>query len=84
VTSRPGAINYWNGLKDSPPQMQTCPATFANVLKPDDQAEPVNEKYAERRLGRGSTNTAQENSRPGAAAQSLGSAPYRPARPITA
>ncbi|MFI6216906.1 hypothetical protein ACIBCD_33330 [Nocardia brasiliensis] len=42
-------INYWDELKDSPSQMETCFAIFANVLELDDEGEPVNEKYAERR-----------------------------------
>lgn len=42
-------INYWDELKDSPSQMEACFAIFANVLELDDQGEPANEKYAERR-----------------------------------
>ncbi|NNH75270.1 hypothetical protein HLB23_36380 [Nocardia uniformis] len=42
-------INYWDELKDSPSQMEICFAIFANVLELDDQGEPVNEKFAERR-----------------------------------
>nr|BFE61239.1 hypothetical protein GCM10020063_057650 [Dactylosporangium thailandense] len=42
-------INYWDELKDSPSQMETCFAIFANVLELDEQGEPINEKYAERR-----------------------------------
>ena len=42
-------INYWDELKDSPSQMEICFAVFANVLELDDQGEPINEKYAERR-----------------------------------
>jgi hypothetical protein len=42
-------INYWDELKDSPSQMETCFAIFANVLELDDRGEPTNEKYAERR-----------------------------------
>jgi hypothetical protein len=42
-------INYWDELRDSPSQMETCFAIFANVLELDDRGEPVNEKYAERR-----------------------------------
>ncbi|BCY08830.1 hypothetical protein [Actinoplanes sp. L3-i22] len=42
-------INYWDELKDSPSQMETCFAIFANVLELDDAGEPTNEKYAERR-----------------------------------
>jgi hypothetical protein len=42
-------INYWDELKDSPSQMETCFAVFVNVLELDECGEPVNEKYAERR-----------------------------------
>lgn len=42
-------IDYWTELKDSPSQMETCFAIFANVLELDELGEPVNEKYAERR-----------------------------------
>ena len=42
-------IEYWDELKDSPSQMETCFAIFANVLELDDQGEPTNEKYADRR-----------------------------------
>jgi hypothetical protein len=42
-------INYWDELKDSPSQMETCFAIFANVLELDDNGQPLNEKYAERR-----------------------------------
>jgi hypothetical protein len=42
-------INYWDELKDSPSQMETCFAIFANVLELDDAGEPVNEKRAEQR-----------------------------------
>lgn len=42
-------IDYWDELKDSPSQMETCFAIFANVLELDDDGEPVNEKHAERR-----------------------------------
>ena len=42
-------INYWDELRDSPSQMETCFAIFANVLELDDSGEPVNEKYAETR-----------------------------------
>ena len=41
-------IEYWDELKDSPSQMETCSAIFANVLELDDQGEPTNEKYAGR------------------------------------
>lgn len=42
-------INYWDDLRDSPSQMETCFAIFVNVLELDDSGEPVNEKYAEAR-----------------------------------
>lgn len=42
-------IDYWDELKDSPSQMETCFAIFANVLEFDETGEPVNEKYAEQR-----------------------------------
>ena len=42
-------IDYWAELRDSPSQMETSYAIFANVLELDDRGEPVNEKYAERR-----------------------------------
>jgi hypothetical protein len=42
-------INYWDALKGSPSQMETCFAIFVNVLELDDDGEPTNEKYAERR-----------------------------------
>jgi len=42
-------IDYWDELKDSPSQMETCFAIFANVLELDDNGQPLNEKYAERR-----------------------------------
>jgi len=42
-------IDYWDDLKHSPSQMETCFAIFANVLELDDQGGPLNEKYAERR-----------------------------------
>ncbi|MFG1948736.1 hypothetical protein [Nonomuraea sp. NPDC048826] len=42
-------VNYWDELKDSPSQMETCFAVFANVLELDDHGLPINEKYAERR-----------------------------------
>jgi hypothetical protein len=42
-------IDYWAELADSPSQMETCFAIFVNVLELDDQGEPINEKYAERR-----------------------------------
>jgi hypothetical protein len=42
-------IDDWDELKDSPSQMETCFAIFANVLELDEQGNPINEKYAERR-----------------------------------
>jgi hypothetical protein len=42
-------IDYWDELRDSPSQMETCFAIFANVLELDEEGEPVNEKHAERR-----------------------------------
>ena len=42
-------IEYWDELRDSPTQPETVFAIFANVLELDDQGEPVNEKYAQRR-----------------------------------
>jgi hypothetical protein len=42
-------INYWDELRDSPSQMETCFAIFANVLELDDSGQPINEKYAEKR-----------------------------------
>ena len=42
-------VDYWRELADSPSQMETCFAIFANVLELDDRGEPTNEKYAERR-----------------------------------
>lgn len=42
-------IEYWDELRDSPSQMETLFAIFANVLELDGGGEPVNEKYAERR-----------------------------------
>jgi hypothetical protein len=42
-------INYWDELKESPSQMETCFAIFANVLELDEAGEPVNEKHAEQR-----------------------------------
>lgn len=42
-------INYWDELKDSPSQMETCFAICANVLELDESGAPINEEYAERR-----------------------------------
>ncbi len=42
-------INYWDELQDSPSQMETCFAIFANVLELDNAGQPVNARYAERR-----------------------------------
>ena len=41
--------SYWDDLRDSPSQMETCFAIFANVLEFDADGEPTNEKYGERR-----------------------------------
>lgn len=42
-------INYWDELKESPTLAEVCFAIFANVLELDDEGQPLNEKYAERR-----------------------------------
>lgn len=42
-------IAYWDELRDSPSQMETLFAIFANNLRLDADGEPTNEKYAERR-----------------------------------
>lgn len=42
-------IDYWPELADSPSQMETCFAIFANVLELYDAGNPTNEKHAERR-----------------------------------
>jgi len=42
-------INYWDAVRESPSQLETCFAIFANVLELDDHGDPVNEKQAERR-----------------------------------
>jgi hypothetical protein len=42
-------IDYWEELRESPSQMEICFAIFANVLELDEQGEPANEQYAERR-----------------------------------
>ncbi|MBA0053695.1 hypothetical protein E0L36_23360 [Streptomyces sp. AJS327] len=42
-------IDYWADLRDSPSQLEICVAIFANVLELDEDGEPLNEKYAERR-----------------------------------
>jgi hypothetical protein len=57
-------INYWDELKDSPSQMETCFAIFANVLELDVVGQPVNEKYAGHVLPPGSTDTARGNFHP--------------------
>ena len=36
-------INYWDELRDSPSQMETCFAIFVNVLELDDSGQLVNE-----------------------------------------
>jgi hypothetical protein len=42
-------IDYWDAMRESPSQLETCFAIFANGLEPDERGEPLNEKYAERR-----------------------------------
>lgn len=42
-------VDYWPELQDSPSQMETIFAIFANVLELDVAGEPTNEKHAERR-----------------------------------
>ncbi|HEY7222816.1 MAG TPA: hypothetical protein VH561_04270 [Micromonosporaceae bacterium] len=42
-------IDYGHELRDSPSQMETLFAIFANVLVLDEHGDPVNEKYAEHR-----------------------------------
>jgi hypothetical protein len=42
-------ISYRDAVAESPSQTEICFAIFANVLELDDNGEPVNEKYAERR-----------------------------------
>lgn len=42
-------INYWDELKESPSQMETCFAIFTNVLELDESGDPTNEKHAEQR-----------------------------------
>ena len=42
-------IDYREAARESPSQLEYCFAIFVNVLELDDQGEPVNEKYAERR-----------------------------------
>ncbi|MEV6344842.1 hypothetical protein [Actinoplanes sp. NPDC051851] len=42
-------IDYWSELADSPSQMETCFAVFANVLELDETGNPLNEKHAEHR-----------------------------------
>lgn len=42
-------VNYWDELRDSPSQMETCFAIFVNVLELDDAGNPTNEKHAEAR-----------------------------------
>jgi hypothetical protein len=44
-----GGIDCREELKDSPSQMEICCAIVADVLELDDQGEPANDKYAERR-----------------------------------
>jgi hypothetical protein len=42
-------VDYWEALQESPSQIETVFAIFANVLELDEHGEPVNEKHAERR-----------------------------------
>ena len=42
-------VRYLDAVRESPSQAEICFAIFANVLELDDQGDPVNEKYAERR-----------------------------------
>jgi hypothetical protein len=42
-------IEYWDELRDSPSQLEIAFAIFANVLELDDNGEPTNEQYAQRR-----------------------------------
>lgn len=42
-------VEYWDDLKESPSQMETMFAVFINNLRLDENGEPTNEKYAERR-----------------------------------
>jgi hypothetical protein len=42
-------IDYRDAMRESPSQLETCFAIFANVLELDERGEPLNEKYAERR-----------------------------------
>jgi len=42
-------INYWDAVRESPSQLETCFAIFVNVLELDDRGDPVNEKHAEYR-----------------------------------
>ncbi|RZQ61463.1 DUF7677 family protein [Amycolatopsis suaedae] len=42
-------IDYWDALGESPSHLEMPFAIFANVLELDDDGEPVNAKYAERR-----------------------------------
>jgi hypothetical protein len=45
----PEGIHYCDAAAESPSQLEFCFAIFANILEPDDQCDPVDEKYAERR-----------------------------------
>ena len=40
-------INYGDEFRDSPSQMETCFAIFADVLELDDSGEPVHKEHAE-------------------------------------
>jgi hypothetical protein len=67
-------INYWDAVAESPSQLEICFAIFANVLELDDQGDPVNDKYAERRAATWLTGTAQESCRRGKATLDHGNA----------
>lgn len=44
-----GSTDYWQVLRDEPSAMESLFAVFANVLELDEEGEPTNAKYAERR-----------------------------------
>ena len=67
-------INYWDDLKDSPSQMETCFAIFANVLELDDEGTPSTRNTPSAAPPHGSTGTALENSLPEKRTLSRGSA----------
>ena len=73
-------IDYWDELKDSPSQMETSFAIFANILELDDTGEPVNEKYAEKRAAPGCTSTARARPHRQAAGQDLRRPGWTPIR----